>query len=133
MSHWKSFGPAILVALGLLGETAGSAQAQFATEWSGGSVINLGSGTASGMNNAGQAVGFNGNRALEWANGSIIKLPDFQGSIGSGALGINDMGQAVGWTFAGGFEIATRNQRPWTGGRIQRYRRVGSCHRVERR
>jgi hypothetical protein len=44
-SHWKSFGPAILVALGLLGETAGSAQAQCAacaTEWSGGSVINLG-------------------------------------------------------------------------------------------
>ena len=49
MSHWKSFGPAILVALGLLDETAGSAQAQCAsfgaycaTEWSGGSVINLG-------------------------------------------------------------------------------------------
>ena len=45
MSLYKTSGFAIFAAVCLLGETAGSAHAQFfATEWSGGKVINLGPG-----------------------------------------------------------------------------------------
>ena len=64
MWYWKSFGLAIFVALYLLSETAGSAHAQTnATEWSGGSVINLDClpfstyCAANGINDAGQVVG----------------------------------------------------------------------------
>jgi hypothetical protein len=69
MSHWKAFGLAIFAAVCLLGETTGSAHAaecilgQCATEWSRGTVINLGdlpntSGSiARGINDAGQVVG----------------------------------------------------------------------------
>jgi hypothetical protein len=45
MSFFKSFCLAIFVAVSLLGQTAGSAQADCnpcATEWSDGSVVNLG-------------------------------------------------------------------------------------------
>ena len=70
MSLCKTFGPAIFALVCLLGETTGSARAQCnsfvttcATEWSRGSVINLGGlpGSASSgaydVNDAGQAVG----------------------------------------------------------------------------
>ena len=66
MSYWKSFGVAIFAAAWLLGEATGSAQAQCtssgcATEWSGGSAINLGGlllgSQAFSINDAGQVVG----------------------------------------------------------------------------
>jgi hypothetical protein len=66
MSSFKTFGLTIFAVVGLLGETVGSARAQCgtgcATEWSGGSVINLQPlpGTpftqAYSINDAGQAV-----------------------------------------------------------------------------
>ena len=73
MSHWKSFGLAIFVAVGLLGESVGLAYAQCirsseqplcATEWSSGGPINLGgppgftTSAAAGINDAGQVVGY---------------------------------------------------------------------------
>jgi hypothetical protein len=123
MSHAKSFGLAILAALSLLGEGTGSAHAQCApapgyptcaTEWSGGSVINLGGGVnavAISINNAGQAVGYNG-EALEWSGGAVITLGSLPGSSGSQALAINDFGQAVGSSFGVSGDFATE----WSGG-----------------
>ena len=63
MSRLKSFGLSIFAAVCLLGETAGSAHAQYAVEWSGGGVINLRGlpgatySIAYGLNDFGQAVG----------------------------------------------------------------------------
>jgi hypothetical protein len=77
MSHWKSFAIGIFAAACLLSETTAFAQAQCTTcapEWSGGSAINLGvlpvgePGTqfsvATGINNAGQAVGYSSGHAV---------------------------------------------------------------------
>jgi uncharacterized membrane protein len=63
MSHWKSFGLALFAATCLLAETAGSAKAQYAVEWSGGGPVNLGglpgatNSIANGVNDFGHAVG----------------------------------------------------------------------------
>jgi uncharacterized membrane protein len=85
----------------LLGvDAAGSAHAQeYATEWSGGSVINLGrfqpdgsSSNATSINDAGQVVGDSDSGATEWSNGQTINL------LGTDSLaeGINNAGQVVG-------------------------------------
>jgi probable HAF family extracellular repeat protein len=116
MSHWKSFGLAIFAAVGLLGETVGPAHAQCtpipnfncATEWSGGSVINLGGAStlsqAFAINNAGQVVGQSGNDAVIWSGGSIINL-------GRGLpYAINNAGQVVGLSPGGATE--------WSGGSV---------------
>jgi uncharacterized membrane protein len=67
MSHWKTFGLAILASVCLLGENTGSARAQCnpcAAEWTDGRVIKLGSlpgsveSLAHGINDARQVVGF---------------------------------------------------------------------------
>jgi probable HAF family extracellular repeat protein len=73
----------------------------YATEWSGGSIINLvglpgfDSSQASGINNAGQVVGdstfFFGigsgtEHATEWSGGSVINLGGLPGSTDSAAL-----------------------------------------------
>lgn len=124
MWHAKPFGLAIFAALSLLGEVTGSAHAQCApspsdttcaTEWSGGSVINLGgvNAVAISINNAGQAVGYNG-EALEWSGGAVINLGFLPGSSGSQALAINDFGQAVGSSFGVSGDFATE----WSGGNI---------------
>ena len=80
----------------------------YATEWSGGSVINLGglpgntSSWANGINDAGQIVGWSYldssytlRDPTEWSGGSIVSLP---GGISPSSLasGINDAGQVVG-------------------------------------
>jgi uncharacterized membrane protein len=63
MSRRKSFALALFAAAGLLGETAGSALAQYAVEWSGGGPVDLGGlpgatySIANGINDVGQAVG----------------------------------------------------------------------------
>ena len=110
----------------LLGETTGLAYAECsiigsscATEWSDGSVINLGSLAGSnvsyalGINNSGQAVGYSVidglPAATEWSDSSVISL---SGSTGSGANGINNAGQAVGYSNVGGTSVATE----WSGG-----------------
>lgn len=103
MSRRKSFGLAIFIAIGVFGEETRSAYADCngfcATEWSGGSVINLGglpgfeSSEATSINGAGQVVGDSGLSGLrlhatEWSGGSIINL-------GPGvATSINDAGQS---------------------------------------
>jgi probable HAF family extracellular repeat protein len=131
MSHWKSFGLAIFVAVGLLGEATEPARALTcgfshfcATEWSGGAVINLGGlpGTvdsqAIGINDSGEAVGdsFVGGTvvATEWRGGSVINLGGVSGSTGSVALGISNAGNAVGYSTVGGVETATK----WSGGSV---------------
>jgi probable HAF family extracellular repeat protein len=119
MSHWKSFGTTLFVAFCSLSEATGSVYAQCAspapgttttcaTEWSGGSAVNLGtlpgftSSAAIGINNAGQVVGYNDSSAIEWSGGSIIKLGSLPGgSVRSVANGINDAGQVVGYSFIG--------------------------------
>ena len=113
MSLCKTFGLAIFAALCLLDETAGSAHAQCAivecaTEWSGGSVIDLGGlpgsfqTVANSINDAGQAVGYSattgGTFATEWSHGKVIDLGGLPGSTFSIAYGINDAGQAVGYS-----------------------------------
>ena len=134
MSHWKSFGLAIVAAVCLMSETTGSAYAQYcfyssslcAVEWSGGSTIRLGGlsgpldsgSTAYGINNSGQAVGATfiegtGNGyATEWSGGRAISLANPTGSTFSYALSINDAGQAVGYSVGGVSEVATE----WSGG-----------------
>src|ERR1700733_2702057 len=47
---------------------------EYATEWSGGRVFNLGVGLAAGVNDIGQVVGQSGGVATEWSDGSVIKL-----------------------------------------------------------
>src|SRR6516225_11798473 len=90
MSLCETSGIAIFAAVCLLGETAGSAHAQFfATEWSGGKVINLGPGVATSINDAGQAVGSGPGGATEWSGGKVINLG------GDFATSINDAGQVV--------------------------------------
>jgi probable HAF family extracellular repeat protein len=83
MSHRKSPGLAIFAAACLLGETAGSARAQYAVEWSGGGG-NLGGlpgatyTIADGINDLGQVVGSSAGAdfeyAVEWSGGRIINL-----------------------------------------------------------
>jgi probable HAF family extracellular repeat protein len=113
MSHWKSFGSAILATLCLPGEASRPAQAQYnpqATEWSDGNVINLEglSGyTQSGaraINDKGQVVG-NGlaggtTRPTELSGGSIIDLGGLPGSTVGYAHDINDAGQVVGVSYS---------------------------------
>jgi uncharacterized membrane protein len=91
-----------------------------ATEWSGGSVINLGGlpgstfGVAFGINNAGQIVGWSvvgGTMvATEWSGGGVINLGGLPGFTFSEAFGINNAGQIVG--LSDGF--ATE----WSGGSV---------------
>jgi probable HAF family extracellular repeat protein len=131
MSHWKSFGLAIFAGACLLGETIGSAHAQcdpycadeFAAEWRGGRVINLGSlpGTthsyARDINDAGVVVGESedgGSHATEWRGGRIINLGGSPGSTESSAIGINDAGQVAGVSIGIGFEDATK----WSHGKV---------------
>jgi uncharacterized membrane protein len=108
MSHWKSCGFVFFAMVCLVGETAGSAHAQiYATEWSGGSIINLGGLSGSVGSEAlsinGEAVGasfFSGSAiATEWSGGvggSIINLGGLPGFTNSQANDINDAGQVVG-------------------------------------
>ena len=114
MSFCKTFGFAIFAAICLVGQCAGSARAECnpaapfpcATEWSGGSVINLGAPPGStysdayGINDAGQVVGYSAGpgvpSATEWNGGSAINLGGLPGATYSFANGINDAGQAVG-------------------------------------
>jgi uncharacterized membrane protein len=119
MLHSKASKFAILSAACLLGIGASrSAHAQWATEWSGGSVINLGSlpgGTGNSypfsVNDAGQVVGrsYVGGHyyATEWSSGSVIDL----GGKDSFAFSINDAGQVVGQSSSG---YATE----WSGGSV---------------
>jgi probable HAF family extracellular repeat protein len=81
-----------------------------ATEWSDGSIINLGGlpgstqSFAYGINDAGQVVGSSDgimgysifDVATEWSNGSVINLGSLPGSAYSEAHGINNAGQVVG-------------------------------------
>jgi uncharacterized membrane protein len=85
----------------IVGESGGTA-----TEWIGGSVINLGGlpgsigSEANSINDAGQVVGYSEGGATEWSGGSVIYLggvPGFTASLV--ASSINEAGQAVGYSF----------------------------------
>jgi probable HAF family extracellular repeat protein len=78
-----------------------------ATEWSGGSVINLGGlpgstlpgsigNVATSINDRGQVVGVSEGNATEWSGGNVIRLG------GGFASSINDTGQVVGYSGAAG-------------------------------
>ena len=62
-------------------------RSDYATEWSDGSVIDLGGlpgsrdNVAAGINNAGQVVGESGAYATEWSGGGVINLGGLPGSI----------------------------------------------------
>jgi uncharacterized membrane protein len=133
MSLRKASGLALFAAVCLLGETASSTHAQCvssfeniscATEWSGGSVINLGGlpgaseSQAFSINDAGRAVGLSlvggVSYATEWSGGSIINLGGLPGSTNSIAKGINGAGQAVGVSLIGGGDQAVE----WSGGSV---------------
>ena len=97
----------------------------YATEWSGGSVINLGglpgstSSSAYSINDAGQAVGVSlvaasTGYAVEWSGGNVIDLGGLPGSTFSGADGINDAGQVVGDSEVGGVDYAIE----WNHGKV---------------
>jgi hypothetical protein len=111
----KTSGQAIFAVVCLLGETMGSAYAQCppfppppfcATEWSGGSIIDLGrlpgstESAALGVNDVGQVVGQSvvGGIfvATEWSGGSVINLGGLPGARNSFAAAINDAGQLRG-------------------------------------
>ncbi len=77
------------------GNSEGGGVIAHATEWSGGSVIDLGglpgstASIASGINDAGQAVGYSSvgdvGYATEWSSGSVINLEGLPGSTVSSA------------------------------------------------
>jgi uncharacterized membrane protein len=74
----------------------GSAGTEYATEWSGESVIDLGGrqSFATGINDAGQVVGFATDYATEWSAGPGSGV--LFGSANSIAYAINDAGQVAG-------------------------------------
>jgi uncharacterized membrane protein len=88
MSHWKSSGLALFAAACLVGGSIGSAHAQ--------------------------CNPFNTQCATEWSGGSVVNLGGLSGSAGSVAQGINNAGQAVGFSIVGGVEVATE----WSGSSI---------------
>jgi probable HAF family extracellular repeat protein len=90
----------------------------YATEWSDGSVIDLGGlqgatfSEAAGINTAGQIVGYSFvdglPHAIEWSGGNISVLPYLPAEIPfSAAYSINDAGQAVGFAASGVPEPST--------------------------
>jgi probable HAF family extracellular repeat protein len=52
--------------------------------------------------------------ATEWSHGSVINLGGLPGSVASEALGVNDAGQAVGFSDVGGLAYATE----WSHGQV---------------
>ena len=96
------------------------------TEWSGGSIIDLGlppgspTGLAEDVNDAGQVVGESESviggapHATEWSGGSIVKLGSLPGSTGSVAVAINNAGQVVGVSTVGGVQVTTE----WSDGSV---------------
>lgn len=115
MSLCKGLGLAILAAVCLLGETTGSAHAQCnsfltlcATEWSGGSIINLGGlpgspdSAAFSINDRGHVVGWSSigdvPDATEWSGGKVINLGGLPGTMASFAQALNGRGQVVGYS-----------------------------------
>jgi probable HAF family extracellular repeat protein len=96
----------------------------YATEWSGGSVIELGGlpgstdSGAAGINDAGQVVGFSvvdGTDvfAIEWDGGSVINLGGLPGSVDSSASAINNAGQVVGSSLFPPLPIAVPEPSTW--------------------
>jgi probable HAF family extracellular repeat protein len=88
------------------GASAFAAAGPEATEWSGGSVVNLGHlpgsiySLAEAINNAGQVVGYSLSPSIsyatEWSGGGVINLGGLPGSTFNQTLTINDAGQSAG-------------------------------------
>jgi uncharacterized membrane protein len=111
--------------------------ATFATEWSAGSAVQLGSlpvtrsSGAEGINDVGQVVGsslvggyYVQNElvgavayATEWSGGTVINLGGLPGSTASLALGINNAGLAVGYSMFGGVNGVSQATE-WSAGKV---------------
>src|SRR5574337_1289739 len=126
MLHFQASKLAVFASVCSLSGVVSSAQAKnYATEWSGGSVINLdglpgaSDSAACAINDAGQIVGIStvGNfpHAVEWSGGQVVDLGGLPGSTASEPQAINDAGQVAGASFIG-------NSGPraveWSGGQI---------------
>jgi probable HAF family extracellular repeat protein len=98
--------------------------AVYATEWTGGSVVQLPSlagstsSMASAINNLGQMVGWSSDGvqqyATEWSGGSVVNLGVLPGTLSSVATGINDLGKVVGDSCSATGCYATL----WSGGQV---------------
>jgi probable HAF family extracellular repeat protein len=92
---------------------------QSATEWNGGSTIDLGIGYADAINNLGQVVGstvVNGDlTAVEWSGGSVINLGRLPDSLYAYAASINNLGQVVGFSESDTYVYSAVE---WSGGQI---------------
>ena len=103
----------------MVGESGLPREGDYATEWSGGHVIDLGPGYAYGINDRGQVVGSSfvgssGFVATEWSRGHVIDLGVLPGYTDSLAYAINDAGQVVGFSEVGVRLTATE----WSGGKV---------------
>lgn len=90
--------------------TAGFSNMTHAVVWENGQLTDLGASPgaingslANDINNVGQIVGVDHERAVLWWQGTKVELGSLNGDSRSNALGINDLGQIVGYsqTFAG--------------------------------
>jgi probable HAF family extracellular repeat protein len=97
------------------GQAVGESASGHAIEWSGGSVIDLGPGSAHGINDAGQVVGVSSAGATEWSGGSVIDLPNVPGSTFGVASAINDVGQVVGYSY---YPDGRARATEWSGGSV---------------
>lgn len=110
------------------GDVAGSTgyRPVWPTLWQGGESYQLPTppiptyygGSAYGLNNVGQVVGqSSASKALIWQDRQVSELPTPEPAQ-SAALGINDRGQAVGWTtrFGADGAVLGRHATLWSGG-----------------
>ncbi len=84
-----------LAALVLLISTLGEVRADYI-------ITNLGVGNGTGISDNGQVVGSSGGYAFLYSNGVMTNLGTLPGTDYSSAMGVNDSGQVVGYSLAGG-------------------------------
>jgi probable HAF family extracellular repeat protein len=111
LGFWSSEAAAVNDAGQVVGWSIGDlALGSRAVLWDGVSLTNLGPGSASDINNAGQIAGTSGGAATLWQlGGPTLTL----GQASSAGFGINDIGQVVGYT---GAAQVQRRATLWSGG-----------------
>jgi hypothetical protein len=111
-SKFAIFAAVSLLSVGIVSSAHAISATEWATEWSGGSVIKLGYGVAYAINASAQVVGVNnGGYAVEWSGGGVIQL-----------------GKAILAILALAFPTPSTLPDRWWGWGVQR-----PGHRVERR
>jgi probable HAF family extracellular repeat protein len=111
LGFWSSEAVAVNDAGQVVGSSIGDlALGNRAVLWDGASLTDLGPGSASDINNAGQIAGTSGRAATLWQlGGPTLTL----GQTSSAGFGINDSGQVVGYTGAAGVQ---GRATLWSGG-----------------